>query len=90
MSALTIGSKVKITKGCNARSVTKGATAVIKAVEPLGAEYGHQVKVSLYFLNSFASGKTMAFYARHPNRLADPEVRLNDGNPSHTVVVRPA
>lgn len=89
MTTLAVGSKVRITKGCTARSVTKGATAVVKAVEPLGAEYGHQVKVSLYFLNSFASGTTMAFYARHPNRLADPEVRLNDGNPNHTVIVHP-
>lgn len=87
---IAVGTKVIITKGCKAREVTKGATAVVKAVEPLGAEYSHSVKVTLWFQNSFLSGKTLAFYARHPNRLADAIIGLNDGRPEHRIEVRRA
>jgi len=30
----------------------------------------------------------VALYARHPNRLADPVVSLNDGNPGRKIQVR--
>jgi hypothetical protein len=85
---LAVGMRVRIEKGCNARGVTKGSTAVIKAIEPLGADYSHHVKVVLYFLNSMLSGKTVVFYARHPNRLSDPIVALNDGRIEHRIDVR--
>lgn len=88
--ALVVGTKVVIAKGCNARGVTKGATAVVKAVEPLGADYGHSVKVTLWFQNSSLSGKTLAFYARHANRLSDAIVGMNDGRPEHRIEVRRA
>lgn len=85
---ITVGSKVIIEKGCKAREITKGATAVVKTVEPLGADYSHACRVTLYFLNSFMSGKTVALYARHENRLGDALVTLNDGRPEHTVQIR--
>ncbi len=85
---IVAGSRVVIVKGCRARSVTKGATAVVKEVTPLGAEYSHTVKVVLWFQNSFLSGKTLAFYARHQNRLSDGLVNLNDGNPIHQIQIR--
>lgn len=88
ITPLTVSTRVIITKGCKSRGVTKGATAVVKAVEPLGAEYAHNVRVTLYFLNSFMSGKTVSFYARHPNRLGDVFVSMNDGRPEHRIEVR--
>ena len=89
-SPLVVNGRVVITKGCKARGVTKGATAVVKAVEPLGADYGHSVKITLWFQNSFLAGKTFSFFARHPNRLSDPIVGMNDGNPTHKIEVRRA
>lgn len=85
---ISVGSKVKIEKGCKARDVSKGASAKVMSVEKMGADYSHAVKVTLFFLNTFLSGKTLTFYARHENRLADPVVNLNDGNPLHTIQVR--
>lgn len=86
--ALTVGARVRIEKGCAAREIAKGVSAKVAAIEPMGADYGHCVKVSLYLLNGFKSGKTVAFYARHVNRLNDAIVSMNDGNPSHTIAVR--
>ena len=85
---ITVGTKVKIEKGCKARDVSKGATAKVMLVEKMGADYSHTVKVSLFFLNTFLSGKTITFYARHENRLGDAIVNLNDGRPEHTIQIR--
>ena len=85
---LAAGTRVQITKGCKALGIVKGTTAVVSAATPLGAEYGHSVKVVLRFVNGFKAGKSFALYARHPNRLADAIVRFNNGNPFNTVEVR--
>lgn len=87
---LSVGNKVRVEKGCKARGITKGSTAQIKEITPLGAEYGYMVKVTINFLNSFAAGKTFAFYARHINRLSDTFINMNDGNPLHKITVRKA
>jgi hypothetical protein len=88
LDPITVGTRVVISKGCKAREVTKGATAVIKAVEALGADYSHAVKVTLWFQNSFLAGKTLSFTARHMNRLSDPIIGMNDGNPLHRIEIR--
>ncbi len=88
--ALTTSTRVVIQKGCAARSVIKGTSAVLTTVEALGAEYSHSVRVSLQFLNGIGAGRTISFYARHMNRLSDPIVRMNDGNPFHVIEVRRA
>lgn len=90
VAPLAVSTRVIIAKGCKARGVTKGATAVVKAVEPMGAEFGHNVRITLYFLNSFMSGKTVSFYARHINRLGDVFVSMNDGRPENRIEVRRA
>lgn len=87
---ITAGTRVRIEKGCNAREVVKGTTALVKAVEALGAEYSHSVRVQLQFLNGFGAGRVISFYARHPNRLADAVISMNDGNPTHRIEVRRA
>jgi hypothetical protein len=84
---ITVGSKVRVEKGCNAVGITKGSMAQVKAIADLGPDYSHSVYVELFFLNSFASGKTFQLYARHLNRLADTFVNLNDGNPNHKITV---
>ena len=88
--ALTINARVRIEKGCKAREIDKGTTAQVTKIEPMGADYGHSVRVVLTMLNGFKSGKSFAFYARHMNRLSDTFVRMNDGNPSHTIEIRRA
>lgn len=81
--ALVAGMRVRIEKGCRARDVHKGTTASILAVELLGADYSHQVRVRLAF-----NQRVISFYARHPNRLHDATVGMNDGNPMHRIEVR--
>ena len=85
---VTVGTRLQITKGCNARGVAKGVTVQVLSVEALGADYGHSVKVRFQPVNGFKAGQIFAFYARHANRLADPIVRMNDGNPSHVIEAR--
>jgi hypothetical protein len=85
--ALTPGNRVTIAKGCKAREVNKGVTALVKSVTPLGPEYSHQVRVTIQLLNGFLAGRNLSFYARHPNRLSDAVVRMNDGNPLHVIEV---
>jgi hypothetical protein len=88
--ALTINARVKIEKGCKARGIDKGCTAQVTSITPMGADYGHCVRVSFTVLNGFGAGKSYAFYARHINRLSDPVIRLNDGNPHHVIEIRRA
>ena len=75
------GSKVRVEKGCKPLGITKGSSAKVVSITELGAEYSHSVKVVLHFVNSFASGKDFALYARHINRLGDVFIRLNNGRP---------
>jgi hypothetical protein len=86
--ALKVGTRVRIVKGCKARSVTKGATAMITRISEMGPEYGYSVAISFKFQNSFLAGKTLVFYARHPNRLDDAIVNLNDGRPEHKIQIQ--
>lgn len=90
LPALTVGARVRIEKGCNAREVVKGTTAQIKSITALGAEYSHAVRVTLFFVNGRLSGRTLTFYARHMNRLSDVIVGMNDGRPEHRIEVRRA
>lgn len=84
---IAAGSRVYIQKGCNARNVARGVSAVVESVTPLGAEYSHACRVVFRFINGFRAGQVATFFARHPNRLADPVVNLNDGNPRHSIQV---
>lgn len=81
MKTIIEGQTVTITKGCKARGIKKGRALVVSITE-LGADYGHSVKVVLAY-----NGKNYAFFARHVNRLSDPEVNLNDGDPTHAIKV---
>lgn len=90
VAPLAPNTRVMITKGCKALGIDKGTTARVVSVEALGAEYSHSVRVCVQFINGFKAGKTFALFARHTNRLADPIVRFNNGNPSNTVEVRRA
>ena len=89
-AAIAINARVKIEKGCKARGIDKGCSAQVTAIEPMGADYGHCVRVTLMMLNGFKSGKTVSFYARHINRLSDIFIRMNDGNPSHVIEIKRA
>jgi hypothetical protein len=77
-TTLAVGARVKIDKGCSAK---------VTEIAPMGAEYSHCVRVVLAMSNGFKAGKTFAFYARHPNRLGDIVIRMNDGNPLHVIEI---
>ena len=73
---------ISITKGCASLGIKKGRGTLVSTQE-LGADYGYSVRVVIS-----THGKTYAFYARHINRLSDPEVNLNNGNPTKTIKVK--
>jgi hypothetical protein len=87
MTPITAGLRVKIVKGCKARNMNKGATYLVSAVTELGADYSHAVRVTLQRLQGFGPDR-VSFTARHINRLSDPTVRMNDGNPSNVIEVQ--
>ncbi len=87
-ATLTVGRRVNIVKGCKARDLHKGTTWLVKAIEPMGPDYNNNVRVSLQRLNGFGPDR-IALYARHPNRLADAVISLNDGRPEHRIEVTP-
>jgi hypothetical protein len=90
MNSITVGDRIKVEKGCKARNVHVRDTARVEKVEPLGRDYNFNVKVVLKFLSGFLSGKNIVLFARHPSRLADDVIRLNDGRPEHVIEVRRA
>ena len=81
---INTGDAIIVEKGCRDRGVSKGQRARVHLLTPLGKDYGHQVRVML----SFDDGRKISFYARHVNRLGDPVVYLNDGNPLHRIGIR--
>lgn len=86
-TTLSVGDRVRVLKGCNAREISKGITCQIREIVELGADFSHAVKVVFVRLNGFGAGKTFVMIARHINRLSDPVVSLNDGNPTHKIQI---
>jgi hypothetical protein len=78
---LTAGMTAYVVKGCASRGVHKGQAVQIQRIIPMGPDYSHAVMVA--FTDS--RGRKLVFYARHPNRLADDIINLNDGNPLHVL-----
>lgn len=72
---LAAGSKFKVTAGSTGLGIPKGSGGIVRAVEvgPAGS-----VKVVLWLART---GKERVLWARHVNRLADPEVKLTNGDP---------
>lgn len=80
---------VKIAKGCRALDLPKGVSATVVSVTAMGAEYSHAARVVLRLRNGFRAGQTVTLWVRHPNRLGDACVRLNNGDPTkHIEIVR--
>lgn len=71
---------VKITKGCRAYDIHANASGKVLDVVVLDRK---EVKLLLSI-----NGKTHAFFVRHENRLSDPTVRMNKGDPTRTVEIR--
>ncbi len=87
---MLVGSKVCVEKGCASLGITKGRLAKVMAIDPLGADYSHQVRVSLQFLVPTGNGRTArVFYAVHMNRLADPLPALHGNVSGQRILVRP-
>lgn len=85
--AIQAGTKVIIAKGCKALDLHKYTHAVVTDVQELGAEYSHNVRVTLRITTGFKAGKVVSLFARHRNRLLDANVGLNNGNPSHRIEI---
>lgn len=74
---IAVGTKIRVVKGSlKGGRIDKGTTGRVRVVQDLGVQYNYAVRVDVEFLNSFAAGKVVSFYAHHKNRLADAVVRL--------------
>lgn len=79
--ALAEGMRVRVWKGCSDLQITKGTILRVKHVEALGPDFSHQVRVVFTRASGFMVGDSLVLYARHPNRLSDATVHMNNGNP---------
>ncbi len=86
-SALKVSDVVQVSVGCAARQVKAHSAWVVTDVSHLGPDHGHQVRVVLRAISAGPT-RSIAWYARHANRLSDPEIRLNDGNPLHRIRIK--
>jgi hypothetical protein len=92
-NTIIAGSTVRVSKGCKAFGITKGTLFTVVEVQPMGAEYGHTVRVT--FKVKMGSGlygrDSFSLYARHINRLSDPFTRFSSDDPTKNieVVLRP-
>lgn len=88
-NTITEGCTVRVSKGCKTFGITKGTLLKVTEVRPMGAEYGHQVRVAFKVLSGsrFYNRDTFALYARHINRLSDPFTRLHNGDPTNNIEV---
>lgn len=78
---ITANTKVVITKGLKARNITKGQKAIVAGVTELERR---SVRVTL----QFNDGRRVSFYGQHVNRLGDPEVKLNTGDPTQKIALK--
>lgn len=81
--AITVGSKVLVTKGNRDMHIPKGYRATVTEIVELGAEYSHNVRVHLTFgrpVGYSLKHPTITLYAKHKNRLADEVTRLFSGS----------
>jgi hypothetical protein len=77
------GDTIQVYKGCRALDILVGVLGTVTEVIPMGSDYSHSVKVVLVI-----AGKPRVLFARHINRLSDPIVNLNNGNPYNKVQIR--
>ena len=88
-NTIVAGCTVRVSKGCKSFGITKGTLFTVVDVQPMGAEYGHQVKVS--FKVKMGAGlygrEFFCLYARHINRLSDSFTRFNNGDPTNYMEV---
>jgi hypothetical protein len=84
---ITTGCTVYVRKGCPAYRINKGFTFTVLLIEPMGAEYGHRVKIRLQVKLGQRPGDEVTFYARHMNRLSDPFTRLSRDDPTKNIEV---
>jgi hypothetical protein len=73
VEALKPGDYIVVSAGCRALGINKHATAVIREIKELGAEYSHQVSVQIQMTHG---GKVHSLTAVHINRLSEPTFNL--------------
>jgi hypothetical protein len=84
---ITVGAKVKISKGCKALDIAKNVSAKVVAIKELGADYCYNVSVTLEFTNGYKAGRSKTLQARHPNRLQANVLRLLDADPTRAIEI---
>lgn len=81
---IAVGTRVKITKGCQSENITKGSRATVLAItHPADAPY------SAWILFQFPTHKR-SFYVRYAKNLGNPEVKAHTGNPLNNITFRKA
>lgn len=81
--AIQTGDLVKVVKGCKARDVSIRSSWLVETI----TTFEGSPRLLLRQMNT-PGVRRLAWYARHVNRLSDPVVNLNDGNPFHKIQVR--
>ena len=75
--------RLRVVNGSRALGIPAHSNLYNVEVTPLGPDYGHQVKVSFVH-----NGTQRTLYARHMNRVNEPEFNMNSGNPLKKIRVR--
>lgn len=65
-----------VKKGCADLGIKKGMLAEIVSVEPMGLEFSNSARVKVRI-----GRREYTLWARHANRVQDPEFNLNNGSP---------
>lgn len=73
---ITIGSNLRITKGCKALGITKGDLVQVTRIES-PSDDPHAVWITL----AGSSKLVKSMYVRYRKRLSDPVIRAHTGNP---------
>jgi len=80
-----------VERGCRALNIRKGMVAEIVEAVNKGPDYSHQAACSVVFrvpVGYTKRGNRLRLWARHINRLRDPEFNLSTGRPEHRIRVR--
>ncbi len=79
---ITIGTSIKVSKGCRAYGVSKGDRGRVIFVDVV-PEYGTKVTVAFS-----KDSLPKVWWLRHAKWLENPTVRLNRGNPLQTIEIQ--
>ncbi len=80
---IAVGTRVKITKGCQSEGITKGQSATVLSITNPEGE-----PTSAWVLFQFPRHRR-SFYVRYAKHLDKPEVKAHTGNPLNNILFKP-